>query len=135
MLYVLVLVVHVIVSLVLMAVILVQGGRGGMAETLAGGTAQSLFGGRTSNVLTRMTAGCAVVFMVTCLSLAYLSVLRGRSVMEQMPMLDPSALPISPSTAVPMVPTLPAPEQPVEPSTPAPIPAEPTQDQRVPAAP
>ena len=128
MLYGLVLIVHVIVSLVLMGVILIQGGRGGMAETMAGGTAQSLFGGRTASVLTRMTAGCAVVFMVTCLSLAYLSVARGRSVMDQMPTLDPSALPISPSVSVPL--------SPLEQATkPAPIPAEPTQDRRAPTTP
>ena len=43
--YILVLIVHIVVSLLLIAVILVQGGRGGMTETLGGAAAQSLFGG------------------------------------------------------------------------------------------
>ncbi len=91
--YTLILVVHVIVSLVLIMVILLQSGRGGMAEAMGGASAQSLFGGGVSNVLTRATAACAVVFVVTCLSLAYLSTARGRSIVEQVPMTSPEQLP------------------------------------------
>ena len=102
MLYALVLLIHILVSLVLVAVILIQGGRGGLSETMAGSTAQSLFGGRTSTVLTRMTTGCASIFMVTCLSLAYLSASRGRSIMEQMPLLPPeTGLPAIPGVTPP----------------------------------
>lgn len=98
MVYGFVLVIHVLVCLVLMAVILLQGGRGGMSETLAGGTAQSLFGGAVTNVLTRITGACAAVFMVTCLSLAYLSTLRGRSVVDQLPSEVSGTLPLLPGT-------------------------------------
>ncbi len=109
MLYGLVLVIHVMVCLVLMAVILLQGGRGGLSETLAsGGTAQSLFGGGVTTVLTRITGACAVVFMVTCLTLAYLSTLRGRSVIDQLPPDVSQTLPMlpgmSPGDTVPPVP-------------------------------
>lgn len=96
MIYGLVLTVHIIVSLILIGVILLQGGRGGLSETLSGGAAQSLFGGGVKTVLTQATAVCAVIFVVTCLSLAYLSTMRGRSVIEQLPPVAPAALPILP---------------------------------------
>jgi len=85
MIYGLVLVIHIIVSLILIGVILLQGGRGGLSEALGGAAAQSLFGGGAATVLTRLTAFCAGLFVVTCLSLAYLSTLKGRSVIEQIP--------------------------------------------------
>ena len=93
--YGLVIVVHVLVSLVLIIIILVQGGRGGMAETLGGSAAQSLFGGGANVVMTRVTAIGAGLFMVTCLTLAVLSSQRGRSVIDQMPMTLPAGLPSS----------------------------------------
>ena len=114
MLYALVLLVHILVSLVLVAVILIQGGRGGLSETMAGSTAQSLFGGRTSTVLTRMTTGCASIFMVTCLSLAYLSASRGPSIMEQMPLLPPeTGLPTIPGVTPPAAAPVPVSAAPV----------------------
>lgn len=97
MIYGLVLVIHVMVSLVLIAVILLQGGRGGLSEALGGAAAQSLFGGGAKTVLTRITAFCAGIFVVTCLSLAYLSTVRGRSVIEQMPFITPETSPAVPS--------------------------------------
>ena len=101
MVYVLVLVIHIFVSLVLIAVILLQSGRGGLSEAMGGAAAQSLFGGGAANVLTRMTAICAGLFVVTCLSLAYLSTVRGQSVIEQVPLISPEVLPsvLPPPTA------------------------------------
>ena len=97
--YTLILVIHVIVSLVLIMVILLQSGRGGMAEAMGGTAAQSLFGGGVSNVLTRATAACAVTFVVTCLSLAYLSTARGRSILEQVPTASvPASAPNAPAS-------------------------------------
>ena len=93
MLYGLVLVIHVMVSLILIGVILLQGGRGGLSDALGGAAAQSLFGGGAATVLTRVTACCAGLFVVTCLSLAYLSTAKGRSVIEQMPAMNPQSFP------------------------------------------
>ena len=101
--YTLIMTVHIIVSLVLILVILLQSGRGGMAEAMGGASAQPLFGGGVSNVLTRATGVCAVVFVMTCLSLAYLSTARGRSIVEQVPMTSPEQLPSA------LVPKKPAP--------------------------
>ena len=85
MIFGLVLTVHVILSLFLIAIILLQGGRGGLGEALGGAAAQSLFGGGANTVMTKITAVGAGLFMVTCLSLAILSTARGRSVIDQMP--------------------------------------------------
>jgi len=82
----LVLVVHVLLSFFLIGIILLQGGRGGLGEALGGAAAQSLFGGGANTVMTKITAVCAGLFMVTCLSLAVLSTARGRSVIDRMPM-------------------------------------------------
>ncbi|MBI3312184.1 MAG: preprotein translocase subunit SecG [Candidatus Omnitrophica bacterium] len=98
-LFILVLIVHIIVSLVLVGVILLQGGRGGLSESLGGAAAQSLFGGGVATVLTRITTVCACLFVVTCLSLAYLSTIRGRSVVEQVPLVAPETLPLGPLSA------------------------------------
>lgn len=81
--YGLLLIVHVVVALFLIAVILLQGGRGGMGEALSGQAAQSLFGGGANTVMTRVTAVGASLFMVTCLSLAMLSKGRTQSLMDQ----------------------------------------------------
>ena len=77
-----VLVLHILIALFLVGVILIQGGRGGLGEALGGAAAQSLFGGGANVVMARVTAVCAGLFMVTCLSLAMLSTAKGRSVME-----------------------------------------------------
>jgi preprotein translocase subunit SecG len=80
MLYGLIIAIHVIVSLVLIAVILLQAGRGGgLSETFGGGATQTLFGTKTSVFLSRATAVAAVVYIITCLSLAVLTSHRGRS--------------------------------------------------------
>jgi len=95
--YGLVLVIHILVSLVLIGVVLIQGGRGGLSEALGGAAAQSLFGSSAVTVLTRLTTFCAGIFVVTCLSLAYLSTARGRSVIDQIPLTAPEVLPAVPA--------------------------------------
>ena len=82
MLYTFLLTVHLIVCFVLIAVILLQAGRGGGLTDLGGGAAQSILGTRGTTILTRATGACAVIFMLTSLSLAVLSARRGHSLME-----------------------------------------------------
>ena len=96
MLYGLVVIVHVLICLVLIGVILLQGGRGGLSDALGGAAAQSLFGGGVATVMTRVTTICAGLFVVTCLSLAALSTIKGRSVIEQLQSLTPDSLPLIP---------------------------------------
>ncbi|MBI3997094.1 MAG: preprotein translocase subunit SecG [Candidatus Omnitrophica bacterium] len=114
--YGLVLVVHILVALFLIGVILLQGGRGGLGEALGGAAAQSLFGGAVNTVMTKITAVCAAMFMVTCLSLAILSSSRGQSVIDRLPASAPGALPLT----LPLSPeSTPQPPAPAASSTPA----------------
>lgn len=67
-------IVHVFVCLVLMFVVLLQQGKGGGMGSAFGGASAQVFGGSgAGNILTRATAICAGVFMVTSVTLAYLS--------------------------------------------------------------
>lgn len=115
--YGLVLVVHVLLALFMISIILLQGGRGGLGETLGGAAAQSLFGGGANIVMTKLTAFCAGLFMVTSLSLAFLSAQRGRSVLDQLQGLPGSSLPLTlPENAAPAQQPAASPE-PVSPPT------------------
>src|SRR3981081_4454004 len=66
---------HISVCLFLMLVVLLQQGKGGgMGAAFGGGATQQVFGGRgAGNILTRATAVCAGIFMLTSVSLAYFS--------------------------------------------------------------
>ena len=83
-------IVHVFVCAVLMFVVLLQQGKGGgMGAAFGGGATAQVFGGRgAGNILTRATAICAGIFMLTSVSLAYVSSsgdreLKARIVEEQ----------------------------------------------------
>lgn len=73
---------HIIVCLVLILVILLQAGKGAGLANIFGGGVQTLFGTKASTFLTRATAVCAIIFLLTCLGLGILSARRGRSLME-----------------------------------------------------
>ncbi len=67
--------VHVIVSIALIIVVLLQAGTGAeMGATFGTGGSQSLFGvGGGATFLSKVTTGAAIIFMLTSLTLAYLS--------------------------------------------------------------
>jgi preprotein translocase subunit SecG len=74
---------HVFVCLFLILVVLLQQGRGGGLGSAFGGATAQVFGGRgAGNFMTRLTAICAVVFMATSISLAYLSSAGDRELRE-----------------------------------------------------
>lgn len=82
-LYGLVIAIHIIVSLVLICVILLQAGRGGgLSESFGGSSTQTLFGTKTSVFLMRATAVSAVVYIITCLVLGVMTAHRGRSLVS-----------------------------------------------------
>ena len=67
-------IVHIFVCLVLMFVVLLRQGKGGGMGSAFGGASAQVFGGSgAGNILTRATAICAGVFMLTSVTLAYLS--------------------------------------------------------------
>ncbi len=71
----LLIVIHVIASLALILIVLLQTGKGAdMGATFGGGSSQTLFGSSgASTFLNKGTAFVAIIFMITCISLAYLS--------------------------------------------------------------
>jgi preprotein translocase subunit SecG len=84
--YAFIITLHVIVSVFLIFVILLQPGKGDAMAAFAGGggSSNTVFGGRGSvTFLSKVTAVCAIIFMVTSLTLAWRSshsdsVLRAR---------------------------------------------------------
>ena len=92
MLYGLVIAIHVIASLVLIAVILLQAGRGGgLSESFGGSSTQTIFGTKTNLFLTRATAASAIIYILTCLSLAVMTSHRGRSLVARGSLQPPAA--------------------------------------------
>jgi preprotein translocase subunit SecG len=74
-------VIHVIACIALIAIVLIQRGRGsGLVESFQG--VESMFGPKTNTFLTRTTTVLSIVFFITCLSLALLSVRQSRSLMR-----------------------------------------------------
>jgi preprotein translocase subunit SecG len=67
-------VLHVFVCLFLVGVVLLQSGKAGGMGVLSGGSTQTVFGGRgAGGFLTKATAVCATLFMMTSAALAYTS--------------------------------------------------------------
>jgi len=73
--------IHVIACILLIALILIQRGRGGgLAESFS--DVESMLGTKTNAFLTRTTTVLSVLFFITCLSLAVLSIKQSRSLMR-----------------------------------------------------
>jgi preprotein translocase subunit SecG len=68
-------IIHVLACLVLIGIVLLQQGKGSdMGAAFGGGSSQTVFGADgPMPLLSKVTTGCAVVFMLTCLALAYMS--------------------------------------------------------------
>lgn len=71
--YNLLLIIHVIGCLLLIGIVLMQTGKGGLGSAMGGDTEQ-MFGGRgAAPFLTKATTVLAVMFMLTSLSLSFMS--------------------------------------------------------------
>lgn len=81
-------VVHIFVCLVLIAVILLQAGRGGGLSDIAGNQPQSILGTQTNSFMTRATEVCAVIFILTSLTLGIISTQKGKSLMQNSRMVE-----------------------------------------------
>ncbi|WP_022668494.1 preprotein translocase subunit SecG [Desulfospira joergensenii] len=66
---------HIIVCILLILIVLLQSGKGAeMGVSLGGGAGQTLFGAAgPATLLAKITTGVAIIFMLTSLTLAYLS--------------------------------------------------------------
>jgi preprotein translocase subunit SecG len=94
-------VLHVMSCIVLVVVVLLQRGKGAeIGAVFGGGASSTVFGSRgAGNFLTKLTSGCAIVFMLTSLSLSYLATNRAsRSLFETE---SAPAAPVEPGTAAP----------------------------------
>ncbi len=65
-------IVHIIASIGLILVVLLQQGKGAEMGAVFGGSSSTIFGSSgAGNFLTRLTTGMAIVFMITSLTLGY----------------------------------------------------------------
>ena len=74
-------VLHLLIAVVLVAVVLLQSGKGAdIGATFGGGSSQTVFGGRgAATFLSKLTSAVAVLFMISSLVLAIYSGRRGSS--------------------------------------------------------
>jgi preprotein translocase subunit SecG len=104
--------IHVVACIALIAIVLLQTGKGAEMGAAFGGASQTLFGGTGgTSFMSKLTTGAAVVFMLTCLWLSYRpSTAENRSVMKDMP--------VEQSAPAPAAPVLPE-ARPIQPEQPA----------------
>jgi len=121
-------VIHVFACLFLIVVVLLQTGKGADMGAVFGGGSQTLFGsGGAGNLLTKLTTGTAIAFMLTSLILSYAhnrgqgSTLLDRIPTESAPALPRPATPPAPAQTPPSPnPGAAAPAAPAEPAPAAP---------------
>lgn len=79
--YTFIVIVHLFVCLILIAIVLLQAGKGAEMGAAFGGSSQTIFGSRgATTFLSKVTVGAAVLFMLTSMSLSILG--RGQSVVS-----------------------------------------------------
>lgn len=83
-------IIHVTVCIFLIVAILMQSGRGGgLSEAFGGGSGRmggtmgSLFGTESTNIMTKITIGLAIVFFITSLFITIIGRRQGISLMEK----------------------------------------------------
>jgi preprotein translocase subunit SecG len=111
---------HIVVCLFLVAVVLLQSGKGAeMGASFGSGGSQSVFGaGGGTTFLSKLTTGAAVIFMLTSLTLAYLSgapssssIMAGKvkpATTGKAPAVAPQPAAPAPAQGTPAAPTAPA---------------------------
>ena len=73
--------IHIIVCVFLIIIVLIQAGRGGgLSESFS--NAESVFGTKTNAFLVRATTVLAISFFISCLSLAFLSKQKTKSILK-----------------------------------------------------
>ena len=93
-------IIHIIVSIGLILVVLLQTGKGAEMGAVFGGSSATIFGSSgAGNLLTRVTAGMAIVFMMTSLTLGYFAGHRPSSTI-----FDNRSPAVQPRTTTPVAP-------------------------------
>ncbi len=76
-----IIIVHVLACCLLILIVLVQQGKGGgLIDSFS--SAESIFGTKTNTFLVKATSFLSVIFFITCLSLAFISIQRNKSLIE-----------------------------------------------------
>ncbi|MBI5598451.1 MAG: preprotein translocase subunit SecG [Deltaproteobacteria bacterium] len=124
----LIIILHVIVSIFLVIVVLLQVGKGASIGSTFGGSSQALFGSAgPATFLSKITIACAAIFMLTSLYLTYLSGrMPGSSVMGGVPAVKSAPAAQTPQPGAPPGNA----GQPAEQQTPAQTPAGPGAGQQ-----
>lgn len=96
-------IIHVLVCFALIAIVLLQQGKGAEVGAAFGGSSQTVFGsGGATTFLGKLTAGAAVLFMVTSVGLTYWGGHRYKStIMSDRPAPKAPAAPASPRPVQP----------------------------------
>ncbi len=120
--FTLILVVHILVCIFLIFIVLIQSGKGAELGAAFGGSGQTLFGARgAATILSKLTTGAAILFMLTSLSLAIVTS-KGSSVVKAGPTAagrteQQKSMPLNPAGSGPLQGTQPA--APAAPAVPA----------------
>jgi len=118
---------HLTVSIALIAIVLLQSGKGAeMGASFGASGSQSVFGAGGGNTfMSKLTTGAAIIFMLTSLTLAYRSghsssssIMSGKTAPQAAPAAPAPATPMQAPGAAPQAPQQAAP--PAQPATPAP---------------
>ena len=82
--YTLLIILHILVCLVLILIVLLQAGKGADMGAAFGGSSQTVFGSSGAGTfLGKLTAGMAIIFMLTSLLLTYTASHRRSSLMDR----------------------------------------------------
>src|SRR5262252_3927749 len=113
--FILIVLIHIIVSLIIIGLVLLQSGKGAdIGSAFGGAGSQAVFGSMgTPTLLGKITTGIAIVFTLTSFTLAMLGGERASSVVREAPPVSVPAAPAAPTApSAPATPTAPAPTQP-----------------------
>ena len=89
-------VLHIFACLALVAIVLLQHGKGAdLGAAFGSGASNTVFGARgAGNFLTKLTTGCVMLFMVTSITLGYFGTPRGVSeIIGDSPVPEPTIVP------------------------------------------
>src|SRR4030042_6406881 len=112
-----VIIIHVIASLALVSIVLLQHGKGAGIGAAFGGSSQTVFGSTgAAPFLAKLTAIVAIIFMCTSLGLTFMGRQQAPSVMQGAG--KPAATQPAPATPAPAPPVHPPPPGPAGPGAP-----------------
>lgn len=111
-------IIHVIVSVFLIFVILIQSSKGAEMGAAFGGSSQTIFGSRgAGSLMSKITTISAVVFMVTSLVLAVVATKSNSVIKKTMPLEQKTGIPLQQGPIQPAPqPQIPQPQNPLIPA-------------------